>query len=306
MLFGEHVVLQGSPALTTTLNMEFIAQWSMMDEDFEFYLGEPYRDSVLKILECLWDKAKLEKPMHGLVSMASTIPIGQGFGSSAALCVSFAYLVHNVKTDSLSDCGMMLPTVRPANLSLEERMIVWKLANEAEQLIHGRASGIDTGAVLHPGLTCFRSNGVFPPEASPVERLDAWLVFGNVQREQAAKACISLVASQSNTMAYKNLTRIANDAANAVSCKSTRRKVHELALLANDSMRSFSQLGILPESMERLHALALNNGALGGKMCGAGAGGAFWFITKTKERALKLRNSLLGVPGCRFADMQAI
>ena len=115
-----------------------------------------------------------------------------------------------------------------------------------------------------------------------------------------------MVQAHKGSAPYLKLAEIAAVAADTMENRKGKKIIPIVAKLANETLACFRYLGILSEPMERLHELALRSGALGGKMCGAGSGGAFWYLAKTREQAIRVRDNLLAFPACSFVDIKSI
>jgi len=111
ILIGEHAVVYGKPAIVAVVNKRMTAIF----------------DDKNQICE---------------MKIKSSIPIGVGMGSSAALSVilaaSHAFLSRGSK------------------LSAKTLSIINKTAYEHEKIYHGNASGVDTTVITHGGILWFR------------------------------------------------------------------------------------------------------------------------------------------------------
>ncbi len=303
LLFGEHVVLSGAPGIATTLPITLQAQLDSGYKGFTIIGNSEHTDTVANIADVVWHCLDTVKP-EGKLSITSTIPIGQGFGSSAALCTALALLavrsVSSASSPPVSDAS----TIVAEQLTPEERLIVWRLAHEGEKLLHGTPSGIDTGAVLHRGLNAFSGFDTFPPNIHPCRPLGAWLVWGYIPRTQSARACIEQVTRARTTQAYRDLKNIAEQSYSIMTAQKRKSDdASNIGKLADAALDCFESLRISSPVIKPLTELAKKQGALGGKLCGAGAGGAFWFIFNTKEQAQKSQQEFLTAGFCNFAEI---
>jgi mevalonate kinase len=273
MLFGEHAAVYGHPAvgvampesLSVRLHGGRVPDWDVRqipDED---------REPVRRVL------ARLEESVPGFSSagrcsllIESTVPRGTGFGSSAALCGALALA-------ALEHSGVTLSGSSPRE--------AWRHAHEAERLFHGTPSGVDTGLSLIGGMLAFRPQ---PPGLPAVEVLPAaglCLVAGAVPRDEA---CGTLIAGLGARMragdavvmnAMEALGGVAQKAWDALkAAEEPARTAVMVGVLANQAMESLRALGLSTPALDELIRRGREAGATGGKLSGAGGGGAFYLI----------------------------
>jgi mevalonate kinase len=164
----------------------------------------------------------------------------------------------------------------------------WQLAHQAERIFHGTPSGIDTGLALHQGLFAFRPQ---PPGLPSIERLPSprlWLVSAAVPREGDCRALIGGLAERMRVgdrrvrSAMDELGRIAHEA------ESLLRSAAPGSLLgrsADAAMAILRGIGLSTPGLEALLAAGRRAGASGGKLSGAGGGGAFYLVAENRELA---------------------
>lgn len=276
ILFGEHAAVFGHPAIgvslpektTVTIHSPATKGWN--------FTGIPLADrpTLEKLAGRLNDLAPgLASHGAGAISIESSVPRGVGLGSSAALCSALA--------------GAALSLVdgeEPSN----ELMRTWQLAHELERMFHGTPSGVDTGLSLLAGATAFSPK---PPGLPLWEHLACaplWLVVGAVPR---AAGSGSLIRGIGERMASDE--KDVRDSIQALGTIADRAK-HELSTGAGaDSIGALAE-----EAMDVLRALELSNpwldsllsegkrsGAVGGKLSGAGGGGAFFLVCVSEKSA---------------------
>ncbi len=126
ILFGEHAVVFGEPALAiainlrTTVRAEPATDWAVN--------GRPIDSERHRYVRAAMDAVGLPSPFH--LTVESEIPEGSGMGSSAAISVSTLAALHSARGD-----------VRPESIALE--------AFGVEHAVQGRASPIDTSTSTH-------------------------------------------------------------------------------------------------------------------------------------------------------------
>ncbi len=146
ILFGEHFVVKGAPAIGFAVSKH--AKVCVEKGDFQVVskqAGRIEQGSVLyravtRLIASASSIFGCSKDVRILID--SEIPIGSGMGSSAALSVALAhaYLTH---------CGASF-----------DKELVNKLAYEAEKEVHSKPSGIDNTLATYGGFLKYKS-GVF-------------------------------------------------------------------------------------------------------------------------------------------------
>ncbi len=281
ILFGEHAAVYGHTAVGVSLQEKTTVRlWADVQGGWELdALASEDREPVRRIL------ARLEALLPELssrsrcrVAVESEVPRGVGFGSSAALCAALARA-------ALAHSGELLQPGAPGALLRE-----WGLAHDAESLFHGTPSGIDTGLSILDGLFAFQPRPPALPEYEPLSGSPLHLVVAAVPR---AETCGALVASLGERMraghretreAIQELGRVAGAARKALAVPAAGR-AQDIARLADQAMERLRGLGLSSEWLDRLLEAGKRAGALGGKLSGAGGGGAFFLVTGDAESA---------------------
>ena len=269
ILFGEHAVVYGRPAIAvpvTQVRATAIVEDSCPGEGITIVaqdlqqrhtVGQPANEAmrplemiVLKTLEQLG-----LSPQHDLrITIRSTIPIGRGMGSGAAVCTAIV---------------RALAKHYGASLSAQE---VSGLVYQAEVIYHSTPSGIDNSVISfeqpvyfvrgkpleffrveHPFRIAVADTGIFSPTKVAVGDVrQAW------QRERERYEAI-----------FEAIGRIAIAARAAIE----RGDQAMIGHLMDENQALLRQLNVSSLELERLIAAAKGAGALGAKLCGAGRGG---------------------------------
>lgn len=278
LLFGEHAAVYGHPAIgmalpeciTVRLSAGHSGGWDLED------IAPEDREMIGKIL------VRMEELLPEIVSrgrcavrIESDLPRGVGFGSSAALCAA------------LAQGALDHARVRDRGGEIDR---AWGLAHGAERLFHGTPSGIDTGLSLIGGMCVFHPR---PPELPLWDRIKSpplSLVVAAVPREADCGELISGLAARVRSgdrtarASIESLGRLARDAEEALR-EGGPRTSHRIADLAEEAMARLRGLGMSSQRLDRLLRAGKGAGALGGKLSGAGAGGAFFLVARDLESA---------------------
>ena len=278
ILFGEHAAVFGHMAVGVSLP-EGTTVRLQGKEAPAWTLSNVVAEDGKTILEVL---ARMEALLPALASQGrcrveveSNVARGVGFGSSAALCAALARA-------ALAHAGQGGPP--------SDRDRQWGLAHDAERLFHGTPSGIDTGLSLMDGMFAFRPRPPRLPESEPLFGQTLHLVVAAVPRD---KACGALVASLGervrsgeqaaceSVQALGDLAAAAREAVRGGTPDSALR----IAELADGAMDNLRRLSLSTPWLDRLLDAGRSEGALGGKLSGAGGGGAFFLVVRDAEAA---------------------
>lgn len=212
----------------------------------------------------------------GAVSVDWDFPPASGFGSSAAFCVALVRLLHP---------GL-------------DFLQTWSLARHAEDVFHGRSSGVDVALAATAGLSLFRLTGTLP-ELEPLPLRSLALVVGSLARQEQAKRLIGEVHRRYQTKEARvvhtlsELGRLSREAAQWF--RSSSAEPSALGTLADVAQRHLEALGLGHPAWAEIRARATRAGARGGKLSGAGGGGAFWFVAEDAESAAAVVGALRGL-----------
>ena len=147
IITGEHSVLQGCPAIAVACSKYIFNHLTANDKNtIEFINKEPQPPVAYKLLNQAADEFRKLFPLESGVTMefSSTLPIGSGMGSSAAVASSvFAGL-----------CMMTENKVAPE--------VMLDAIKRCENIIHGTSSGLDPAAVIYGGMVKKQGGAISP------------------------------------------------------------------------------------------------------------------------------------------------
>lgn len=284
ILLGEHAVVYGYPALAAALDrgvtMAPIAttagslrldlrSWNLavsIDDD------HPVAHSLAAIAEAL----DIENIPVSLIGDAQ-IPPGAGLGSSAALAVAVAR-------------ALLTHLKRPIDVATLTRV-----AGASEDLVHGRASGVDVALAIAGGVGVFRrSTGLRSLAGVPPLRV----LVGPSGAPRSTAAMVQRVAE--STAGNRDDARLRELAA-LTDTGTVALLAADLAGLGTAMDRAhvlLADLGVSTPQLDTLCQSARRAGALGAKLTGAGGGGAIIAIApRDREPAILAAWKSAGVDG---------
>ena len=270
VLTGEHAVLTGAEALVLPH-----PEYSLWLEWTEGHTGTGLKiepESISGVVRDLLGSLEHQAagtsgrlPVDGALTIRSSIPLGGGLGSSAALCVALVRWVSPY---------LNIP-------SEKER----ELATVLENAFHGRSSGMDVAVASAARPIRFRMNtDPAPLDWEPLPRF----TFHDTGFRSPTRECVERVDAFRRTEpslaadADKSMGQATIDAVRGLDWYSQGRTEEGLAALAGAMKRAhecFRVWGLLPNSIERQISNLMTQGALAVKLTGAGSGGflvALW------------------------------
>ncbi len=278
LLFGEHSAIYGYPAVGIALNRSLTVEVAP-EVSWRFCFGdvEPCEEfdgeyaSFFPHLEHVANNADLGnrcRDLRGRVRVTADLPIAVGFGSSAALCTAFARLLA------------------PADADLS---LLWRLAHRLESFFHGRASGIDTGLSVYTGARSFYFGDTELPTTHTVALPEATICYAALARTKSTRELVASVRQKQENdreTTGKHLDALGVIAENVAS--GDLRSAAELGEYATRAQHHLRELGVSSDSLETVLEAGLSAGAIGGKLSGAGGGGAFYFVCPDRATAYQV------------------
>lgn len=327
LLSGEHSVLYGAPAVGLPLPLSLQLNFT----------PHPRRPSAQQLFSPTVQRLLADYPRftdevaHGVlastsnggeIDIDSTIPLGAGLGSSAALCVACAKLLRLLRNDGGEDEHAV-----DGRGDQHASQAVWREAHRLESHFHGHSSGVDTGIIANAAAMLFwhrpesrqllQTGGsvIPPPDPSAHYRLQPInhglsLVLAIIVLPRApATSTRRMIASVADTHSRAELRRFCDEtkrfaeqcaqltAANATSAPPTTALPAEFCECIRRLHRLQQQLGISTTEIDAFIEQACACGAEAGKVSGAGGGGAAFVLFRNRDA---LTNALPQL--ARFCD----
>lgn len=289
ILFGEHFVVYGGPAILASINRRIAVDARTTNESkvvirsdigvageystsaFTIIKGgieakvtlDPLYSAVMQVLSARNRKTGIE------IAVSSSVPPGIGLGSSAAACVATVAAVNSLFQKNPS------------------RQKICELAIESERLIHKNSSGADCyvstfGGLIHyskaKGFKEIRSKG---PLA---------LVIASTGVRHSTGDLVAGVKKfkDRNESLFESLAKQAADICTQAQGAMASGKRDKLGALMNENQAILRQLGVSHYKVDDLIDICSKAGALGVKITGAGGGGAVIALAASKHDSAKI------------------
>lgn len=296
ILSGEHAVVYGKPALVSAVDLRLTFRLSdtrkkyvEMDETINVI-----KDSVVRYL--IRNKIQFQERSFEY-KIESSIPIGRGMGSSAALSVAASAAILRYFTQKEFD-----------------NSVVNSIAYQGEKYFHANPSGVDVSASCYGGLIYFRKEFEFLKNISalnfkiPKTFQDNLVLIDTGKPEESTKEMVQQVGKRYNE-SPKNMANILNEIE-----KITKRMVVSITTentamfqeSIEDNEKALEQLGVVSESTIKLLQELKPFGV--GKVTGAGgktqgSGLLLFYITnhemfsavKKKYSTIKINPTTVGL-----------
>lgn len=286
ILFGEHFVVYGEPAIVLAIDKRAYAKVENRNDKrlylrsvnlnlagyfengtFKIEQGnakeakmkfEPIKLAFERILEKYGEKVGLS------IEINSTVPVAAGLGSSAAVVAAVT-----------AAAGAFLNV----KMSKED---IFRITYEAEKIVHGTPSGIDPAISTFGGVLLFQMDTGFKPLDV---KMDIPLVIGDTGVERSTRVQVEKVREIKEK--YPQVVDPIMLAAREIVLKAIdaikEKDLDALGDLMNINHALLSGVGVSDESLEWLVNAARKAGALGAKLTGAGGGGCMIALAKNER-----------------------
>lgn len=286
ILFGEHAVVYGQPAIAAPVSQVRAAALVADSAPNGVRLvapeiGEAYwladaneEDPLGAAVRLVQEAAGLPRLPNLTIAVRSKIPIAGGLGSGAATAAALirALALHLERHD------------------LASNEVVSSLTYEVEKLHHGTPSGIDNTVVAYERLVYF-------VRRSPENRIETFrtaqplrLLIADTGIRSSTRAVVGDVRRQWQAQPerfeeiFAACGRIAGAARTAIEAGDRER----VGALMRENQVWLRQMTVSSTELDRLVDVAEDAGALGAKLSGAGRGGnMITLVTETSEAAVR-------------------
>ena len=286
ILLGEHFVVYGEPAIVMAIDKRVYARVEKrndnrlhvrsMDLNLEvFFENGSFRveQGDLKEAKMKFEPVKqaIEKVMekHGQhvgldIEINSTVPVGAGLGSSAAVIAA-----TTAATGAILD----------VKLSKED---ILRITYTAEKIVHGTPSGVDPAISTMGGTMLFQMDTGFKPLEV---KTNIPLIIGNTGVERSTRVQVEKVRDLVDK--YPRVTEHLMKTAREIVLRAIEalkeNDLETLGTMMNINHALLYGIGVSDESLEWLANAARKAGALGAKLTGAGGGGCMIALAREEK-----------------------
>ena len=286
ILLGEHFVVYGEPAIVMAIDKRVYARVEKrndnrlhvrsMDLNLEvFFENGSFRveQGDLKEAKMKFEPVKqaIEKVMekHGQhvgldIEINSTVPVGAGLGSSAAVIAA-----------TTAATGAILGV----KLSKED---ILRITYAAEKIVHGTPSGVDPAISTMGGTMLFQMDTGFKPLEV---KTNIPLIIGDTGVERSTRVQVEKVRDLVDK--YPRVTEHLMKAAREIVLRAIEalkeNDLETLGTMMNINHALLYGIGVSDESLEWLANAARKAGALGAKLTGAGGGGCMIALAREEK-----------------------
>ena len=281
ILFGEHAVVYGKPAIAIPVSGMRASAWSetgengltinALDIGKKFNLkSEKNQFSVLA--QSVLARTNQNEP-NLTINLSSKLPQGSGMGSSAATSTAVCRALSG-------HLGV--------NLAENE---ISELVFDAEKVVHGTPSGIDNTVVAYE-MPVYFVKGEKPVTFEPGKKF--FLIIGDTGIEASTKETVSNVRKS-----WKNEPGLMNGYFDEIEriTENGRIAIEEgnaeiVGEMMDENHELLNSIGVGHKELEKLIDIARDAGALGAKLTGGGGGGNMVALAKGKSSQKKIHRAI--------------
>lgn len=275
ILFGEHAVVYGEPAIAVAINLRTYVNIKKADEYRinGYPLRDRYHSYIKNAIDLCWDGEPLD------IRTRSDVPSASGMGSSASITIAMVSALLGMKKEA------------------EEQKIA-KLGFEVEYKTQGRASPIDTSTVTHGrGILVHkerRENFLWKVEKDKVrwyihhiEVPSLKLVIGFSGIKGSTKSMVEKVRRfyTWNSFARDIIREIGKITLEAVE-PLENEDYERIGELMNKNNKLLTILGVSHPMLKRMIEAARKH-SYGAKITGAGGGGSMIALTDEQDEVAR-------------------
>lgn len=298
ILFGEHFVVYGSPAILAAINKRISvdARTIIHDEnkivirsdigvageyhnnvEFNALEGgskakavlDPLYGAIRQVL-LMRNKKKKKKNIGIEIGISSRVPPGIGLGSSAASCVATVAAVDSLFQKNPS------------------RQKVCELAIASEKLIHKRTSGADCYVSTFGGLMQYYGKSKSFKNIETKRSLSLVVASTGIKHSTSDLVAGVKRFKDTNRILFESLSKQASDICLQACTAIESGKCDKIGELMNENQIILQQIGISHHKVRDIIDICSKAGAMGAKITGAGGGGAVIALAASKQESTKI------------------
>lgn len=271
IISGEHFVVHGGCSLASSIarfaraTATFSNQIKVTSTRASTRSLAAYEACVKATLDHLNEDRRIE------IRIDSKIPVASGLGSSAACAVA---------------CVAAATKLLNRKLELQELMT---LSGKAEEIIHGRASGVDVAAATFGGLILYRRSS--PPIPLKTYGKIPIIIALTGQRRMTAKMVAQVgEVKKKNEDLFDHLLYTSSELTKLAATSMQKHDVKTLGRIMNFHQQALRWLQVSNDEIDEIVNQTIKRGAAGAKLTGAGGGGAVIILPKEGAEYSMLRS----------------
>ncbi len=286
ILFGEHAVVYGAPAIAVPLkvlrvkaiiqpllasskSLVFIKGKSTIEQ---FYLDDLPADNLIKGTFAVFEKETRIHISPFKLTITSKIPIAAGLGSSAAVAVAIIRALGEFSGIKLS------------------KETVSKIAYQSEVIQHGTPSGIDNSVIAYEEPVYFqKGKGI---TYLPIKK-KIHLILADSGERTLTRDVVDSVRNcmVRNPSVYQNIFDSIGKITNAAKIALESGNSKQIGELMAQNHTLLQSINVSSPKLDLLIMRATEAGAFGAKLCGGGRGG-FMVAISSEENKSKIVEQL--------------
>ena len=279
ILFGEHFVVYGLPAIASALSSYTTADleieegkgWEVVDNRSATpgYKEKKY-DEAMQSIKNVIKFTNIDVGCQKLkITFSGDLIAASGVGASAAQATSLARAINDTFT---------------LMLSAEK---INEAAYEGEKAYHGTPSGIDNTASTYGGLIWFEKN--LNGGKNKIERVKSGkkipLVIANTGITASTAEVVADVRKlkEANPLKFEKIFSDYHNLVIDAKVALLEGDMKTIGRLMTENHKLLQQITVSAEVNDKLVDLAIKNGALGAKLTGTGRGGLIIALAESEE-----------------------
>jgi mevalonate kinase len=298
ILFGEHFVVYGSPAILAAINKRVsVDARTMIHDENKIVIrsdigvaGEYHNNGEFNALEGGSKAKSVLDPLYGAIrqvllmnnkknigieiGISSTVPPGIGLGSSAASCVATVAAVDSLFQRNPS------------------RQRVCELAIESERLIHKRTSGADCYISTFGGLMQYYGKSKSFKNIDTNKSLSLVVASTGIKHSTSDLVAGVKRFKDKNRILFESLSKQASDIFLQACTAIESGKYDKVGELMKENQILLEQIGISHHKAHEIIDICSKAGAIGAKITGAGGGGAVIALAASKQESTKIASHI--------------